>query len=95
MPFADFFSDLTILDYIASIIDILVVWYFIYKIFMIVRGTRAVQLINGIFIILVLRGISDLFGLRTLGWLMEQVIDWGFWRLSLSSNQSYVEHLNN
>lgn len=78
MPFADFFSDLTILDYIASIIDILVVWYFIYKIFMIVRGTRAVQLINGIFIILVLRGISDLFGLRTLGWLMEQVIDWGF-----------------
>lgn len=45
---------------------------------MIVRGTKAVQLINGIFIILVLRGLSDLFGLRTLGWLMEQVIDWGF-----------------
>ena len=78
MPFADFFAELTILDYIASIIDILVVWYFIYKIFMIVRGTKAVQLINGIFIILILRGVSDLLGLRTLGWLMEQVIDWGF-----------------
>ncbi|MCU9595587.1 diadenylate cyclase CdaA [Caldibacillus thermolactis] len=78
MLFANFFEDFTILDYIASIVDILVVWYILYKIFMIVRGTKAVQLINGIFIILVLRGLSDLFGLRTLGWLMEQVIDWGF-----------------
>ncbi|WAA12448.1 diadenylate cyclase CdaA [Fervidibacillus halotolerans] len=78
MPFANFFADFTIWDYISSIVDILVVWYFIYKIFMIVRGTKAVQLINGIFIILILRGISDILGLKTLGWLMEQVIDWGF-----------------
>lgn len=78
MPFADFFSEFTVLDYIASIIDILVVWYLLYKIFMIVRGTKAVQLINGIFIILILRGISGLFGLHTLEWLMKQVIDWGF-----------------
>lgn len=74
----DFLTDFTIGDYIFSILDILVVWYFIYKIFMIVRGTKAVQLINGIFIILIMRALSDLFGLRTLGWLMEQIIDWGF-----------------
>ncbi|WP_033827220.1 diadenylate cyclase CdaA [Bacillus andreraoultii] len=78
MPFANFFADYTILDYVASVVDILVVWYFIYKIFMIVRGTKAVQLINGIFIILVLRGLSNILGLRTLEWLMEQVIEWGF-----------------
>ncbi|WAA09383.1 diadenylate cyclase CdaA [Fervidibacillus albus] len=78
MPFANFFADFTIWDYISSIVDILVVWYFIYKIFMIVRGTKAVQLINGIFIILILRGMSDLLGLNTLGWLMSEVIDWGF-----------------
>ncbi len=58
MLFANFFEDFTILDYIASIVDILVVWYILYKIFMIVRGTKTVQLINGIFIILVLRGLS-------------------------------------
>ncbi|MCU9614989.1 diadenylate cyclase CdaA [Caldibacillus lycopersici] len=78
MPFANFLADFTILDYISNIVDILVVWYFIYKIFLIVRGTKAVQLINGIFIILILRAISELFGLRTLAWLMEQVIEWGF-----------------
>jgi diadenylate cyclase len=78
MPFADFFANFTIVDYIASIVDILVVWYLIYKIFMVVRGTKAVQLINGIFIILILRGLSNIIGLRTLEWLMEQVIEWGF-----------------
>lgn len=78
MSLIDYLADLSLLDYIASIVDILVVWYFLYKIFMVVRGTKAVQLINGIFIILILRGLAELLGLRTLGWLMAQIIDWGF-----------------
>ena len=78
MSLIDYLADLSLLDYIASIVDILVVWYFLYKIFMVVRGTKAVQLINGIFIILILRGVAELLGLRTLGWLMSQIIDWGF-----------------
>ena len=78
MSLLDFFANFSLLDYIASIVDILVVWYFLYKIFMVVRGTKAVQLINGIFIILILRGVAELLGLRTLGWLMSQIIDWGF-----------------
>lgn len=78
MSLLDYFANLSLVDYIASIVDILVVWYFLYKIFMVVRGTKAVQLINGIFIILILRGIAELLGLRTLGWLMSQIIDWGF-----------------
>ncbi|WP_062353315.1 diadenylate cyclase CdaA [Bacillus kwashiorkori] len=77
MPFANFFANFTILDYVSSIIDILVVWYFIYKLFMIVRGTKAVQLINGIFVILIFRTLSQVLGLHTLQWLMEQVIRWG------------------
>jgi len=55
----------------------LVVWYFIYKIFMVVRGTKAVQLINGIFVILILKGVSEFLGLHTLLWLIDQVIDYG------------------
>jgi len=78
MLFANLFADYTFLDLLASIVDILVVWYFIYKLFMIVRGTKAIQLINGIFIIFILRAVSDFFGLRTLEWLVKQVIDWGF-----------------
>lgn len=78
MSLLEYFASLSLLDYISGIVDILVVWYFLYKIFMVVRGTKAVQLINGIFIILIFRGLAELLGLRTLGWLMSQIIDWGF-----------------
>jgi conserved hypothetical protein TIGR00159 len=78
MFFSDFFTNFTFKDYISSIVDILVLWYFIYKIFMLVRGTKAVQLINGIIVILIMRGLSEVLGLKTLSWLMKEIIDWGF-----------------
>ena len=31
-------------DFVINIIDILVVWYLVYKLIMLVRGTKAVQL---------------------------------------------------
>lgn len=74
MPFADF----PFMKYLASIVDILLVWYVIYKLIMIIRGTKAVQLLKGIFVILIVRVVSDFFGLKTLSWIMEQAITWGF-----------------
>ncbi|KYC88487.1 diadenylate cyclase CdaA [Heyndrickxia sporothermodurans] len=74
MPFADF----NFFDYISNIIDILLVWYVIYKILMIIRGTKAVQVLKGIIVILIVRNLSIFLGLGTLNWIMEQAIDWGF-----------------
>ncbi len=74
MPFADF----PFMKYLASVVDILLVWYVIYKLIMIIRGTKAVQLLKGIFVILIVRVISEFFGLKTLSWIMEQAITWGF-----------------
>ncbi|MGG1675606.1 diadenylate cyclase CdaA [Neobacillus sp. NRS-1170] len=74
MPFADF----TIWKYLASIVDILLVWYVIYKLINIIRGTKAVQLLKGIFVILLVKVVSDFFGLSTLSWMMQQVITYGF-----------------
>src|SRR3954471_14653214 len=74
MPFADF----TFMKYLASVVDILLVWYVIYKLIMVIRGTKAVQLLKGIFVILIVRVISEFFGLKTLSWIMEQAITWGF-----------------
>ncbi len=45
---------------------------------MVIRGTKAVQLVKGIFVILAARGLSGLFGLDTLSWIMEQALTWGF-----------------
>src|SRR5581483_7578921 len=74
MPLADW----TIWKYISSIVDILLVWYVIYKIINIIKGTKAVQLLKGILVILVVRIASDFFGLTTMSWMMQQVITYGF-----------------
>lgn len=72
------FADLPVMKYLANTVDILLVWYVIYKLIMIVRGTKAVQLLKGIFMILIVRLISQIFHFQTLGWMTEQVMLWGF-----------------
>jgi diadenylate cyclase len=74
MPFEDF----NIWKYLASAVDVLLVSYVIYKLINLIKGTKAVQLLKGIFVILLVRVISGVFGLNTLGWIMQQTINWGF-----------------
>lgn len=71
-------ANFTFLKYLASIVDILLVWYVIYKLIMVIKGTKAVQLLKGIFVILLVKIVSDYSGLKTLSWIMEQAITWGF-----------------
>ncbi len=74
MPFGEF----PILHYLGNIIDILLVWFVIYKLIMVVRGTKAVQLLKGITVIVIVNILSSFLGLHTLQWLMGQALDWGF-----------------
>lgn len=61
-----FFEDFTIWKYLASIVDILLVSYVIYKLLNLIKGTKAVQLLKGIVVILLVRVVSGFFGLNTL-----------------------------
>ncbi|MEI5994955.1 diadenylate cyclase CdaA [Candidatus Enterococcus mansonii] len=70
-------SDFLSRDYIINVIDILVVWYLVYKLIMLVRGTKAVQLLKGVAVFIVIRILSEIIGLHTLSWLMNQVIMYG------------------
>lgn len=72
------FTDLTPVNYIFGLIDILVVWYVIYKLLGLIQGTKAVQLLKGIFVIVIAKIATALFGLSTLDYLLKQVIEWGF-----------------
>src|SRR5690625_2962809 len=45
---------------------------------MIIRGTKAIQLLKGIIIVIVVWFISALFNLPTIQWITNQVISWGF-----------------
>lgn len=72
------FTDLAPVSIIVNFIDVLVVWYAIYKVLTLIKGTKAVQLLKGIFVIIIAALATTVFGLETLGWLLQQIIDWGF-----------------
>lgn len=61
----------------TDVIDILIVSYVIYKGIMLIRGTRAVQLLKGIFVVLIAWGLSVVFNLNTLQWMMNQAFTFG------------------
>ncbi|MFY4776629.1 diadenylate cyclase CdaA [Metabacillus sp. RGM 3146] len=67
-----------ILHYLVNAVDILLVWFVIYKLIMVIRGTKAVQLLKGITVIVLVKFLSSSLGLKTLSWLMDQAITWGF-----------------
>ncbi|MHB8945806.1 MAG: diadenylate cyclase CdaA [Bacillota bacterium] len=63
---------LTPLDLVTSIIDIALVAYVLYRLFMIIRGTRAVQLIKGVVALVIATTVSGWLHLYTVNWLMRQ-----------------------
>ena len=72
------FADFTVWKYLASIVDIVLVWYVIYKLINVIKGTKAVQLLKGILVILLVRVVGERLGLTTISWMMQQAINWGF-----------------
>lgn len=73
----DYFADLTWKDWIKDIIDILIVSYIIYKLILLIQGTRAIQLLKGIIVLVGTWALSKWFHLNTLNWLMTQTFTVG------------------
>ena len=61
---------------LMNIIDILIVWYIIYRLIMLVRGTKAVQLVKGISLIILVRIVAGLLHLHTLTYFVDQILSW-------------------
>lgn len=59
-------------------VDIAIVWYVLYKLIMIIRGTKAIQLLKGIVVVIIVWLLSILFNLQTIQWITNQAILWGF-----------------
>ena len=70
-------GDLLTLRNFVNLIDICLVWFVIYELMMLLKGTKAVQLFKGVLVIIVIKLISWYVGLQTLSWIMDQVINWG------------------
>lgn len=62
---------------IWNIVDILIVAYIFYKLFRLIKETRAEQLIKGLIFILVIMKLSDLLGLMALNYLIQSTLTVG------------------
>jgi diadenylate cyclase len=66
---------------LVAAVDILLVAFLIYRILMLVRGTRAWRIVMGLFIYLFVLGLSERLGLKTLHWVLAQALS--IWPVAL------------
>ncbi|MFO7245876.1 MAG: diadenylate cyclase CdaA [Bacillota bacterium] len=66
-----FLQAMTWLDFLVAVVDILLVSYLIYRLFLLIRGTRAVPLLNGVALLLLATAASRLLQLDTLHWILQ------------------------
>ncbi|MBM7543293.1 diadenylate cyclase CdaA [Amphibacillus cookii] len=67
----------TLFNILRIVVDITLVWYVFYKLIMLLRGTKAIQLLKGIFVVFIFYLISYVLNLQTVQVMIEQVIVWG------------------
>jgi len=77
MEFADIVNSAIKGMTVWSILDIIVVSYIFYKGYMLIKETRALQLLKGILLIILLIPISDLLHLAMLNWILQRTITIG------------------
>jgi len=56
-----------------AVFDVAILAYVIYKLLLLIRGTRAVQLIKGVLVLFVVAGVSDFLGLHAVSWVLDQI----------------------
>ncbi|WP_424475453.1 diadenylate cyclase CdaA [Oceanobacillus kimchii] len=66
-----------ILNLLRIGVDIALVWYVLYKLIMLIRGTKAIQLLKGIAVVIIVWGVSILLNLQTIQFFTNQIINWG------------------
>jgi len=63
----------TVIDWVLALVDITLVSYFFYRFFLIIRRTRAVQLINGLAVFFIVLFLSSRLELGATHYLLQQI----------------------
>ena len=70
------FSNLFTWNNFSIALDILIIWYLVYRLIMLIRGTKAVQLAKGIVFIFIVRIIAGLLQLHDVTYIVDQIVSW-------------------
>ncbi|MDD4169564.1 MAG: diadenylate cyclase CdaA [Desulfotomaculaceae bacterium] len=57
-----------------SVIDIFIVAFIVYKLMLMIKGTKAEQLIKGIAVLLIATALSSMLNLYTMNWILKQAM---------------------
>jgi uncharacterized protein (TIGR00159 family) len=69
----------TIIQILRMFFDIVLMWILLYYTIRIVRNnSRTVQIFKGIILVLVIKSIATFFNFRTVAWLADMFVTWGF-----------------
>lgn len=68
------FELLTNFRWFLDLLDILLVAFIIYRIMLLIKGTRAVQMLVGLAVLLIVYVASQLGGLYTLNWILNNIL---------------------
>ncbi|MBQ8037744.1 MAG: diadenylate cyclase, partial [Proteobacteria bacterium] len=70
------FQGFTVGNVLLALLDIVIVWYLFYQILMLIRGTKAMQILFGLLIFVALYMLSkpELLDLGTVNWVLEKFI---------------------
>lgn len=63
--------------FISMLLDIIIVIFLMYKAYEMLKGTRALQLLKGIFVLVVITFLSDFFELTILNYILTSVMSYG------------------
>lgn len=61
---------------LSVVLDVLITWYFIYHLTLLIKGTKAVQLANGIILIMVARVLAGWAQLTSVTFILDQIVSW-------------------
>ncbi len=60
---------------IIQVLDILIIWFVVYKLIMYARGTQMMNLLKGVFVFILTKSLTSFLGLQTLDWLLDQILN--------------------
>ena len=68
----------TLVNILRTVIDLLLVWYILYIVIsMFKQNMRTMQLFKGVLIILIMKLVTMVLGLSTMGYLVDTILTWG------------------
>ncbi|RBA02712.1 diadenylate cyclase CdaA [Staphylococcus arlettae] len=77
MDLSSLFDNWNTVKIITSVLDLLIVWYVLYLLITVFKGTKAIQLLKGIIVIVIGQQISKMLSLTATSRLFDIVIQWG------------------